>query len=502
MTRIQKQIKAHPLVVERMPAVLHTIHIPGIAIVEELNKMDLSWLIVYFALKNNQLTILFPEDRMIELGKRFLKNELKYPGSYTKLIKNWRNYEAKFNKICQKIDLLDFGKISLTKLKKLYLEFSEWYKIVWTIPLTSNNISYYADNVWIPKIIKKYGKKGIRDFLALSTPTKLSFIKQEEKGLIKIAIEIYNNKKLRKKVLESKSKKVLMYIQKNPSLYNKLKEHANNYHWLKNTYGKAVKLDVNYFLDRIKELLSKDPKIKFNLLKKDISSLEKKRQIILKKFTKEELVLANIIAQATTLQDSRKKNNLIGDYYLFIFLKEISNRTKYSFGELCYASLKEIEKILSGKKVTNLKSRIKCCVELIEIGFDKIYGGNKAIRLFNILDNIDKVKSHVSEIKGVVASLGKIKGVVRVVPDVSKVKVFNKGDILVASMTRPEYTQLMKKASAIITDEGGITSHAAIVSRELGIPCVIGTKIATKVLKDGMLVEVNANHGVIKILKK
>ena len=58
------------------------------------------------------------------------------------------------------------------------------------------------------------------------------------------------------------------------------------------------------------------------------------------------------------------------------------------------------------------------------------------------------------------------------------------------------------KAAAIVTDEGGVTSHAAIVSRELGIPCVVGTKIATKVLKDGDLVEVDANNGIVKILKR
>ncbi|EKE15490.1 MAG: hypothetical protein ACD_11C00157G0001 [uncultured bacterium] len=75
------------------------------------------------------------------------------------------------------------------------------------------------------------------------------------------------------------------------------------------------------------------------------------------------------------------------------------------------------------------------------------------------------------------------------------------GDILVASMTRPEFMPAMKKAAAIITDEGGITCHAAIVARELGIPAVIGTKIATKILKDGMLVEVRANHGLVKIIK-
>jgi len=60
----------------------------------------------------------------------------------------------------------------------------------------------------------------------------------------------------------------------------------------------------------------------------------------------------------------------------------------------------------------------------------------------------------------------------------------------------------IKKASAIVTNVGGITCHAAIVSRELKIPCIIGTKIATKVLKDGDLVEVDAQKGIVKILKR
>ncbi|MBU4375310.1 hypothetical protein KKH38_02310, partial [Patescibacteria group bacterium] len=69
-------------------------------------------------------------------------------------------------------------------------------------------------------------------------------------------------------------------------------------------------------------------------------------------------------------------------------------------------------------------------------------------------------------------------------------------------MTRPEHLMGMKKAGAIITDDGGITCHAAIIARELGIPCIIGTKIATKVLKDGDFVEVDAERGIVKILKK
>lgn len=75
---------------------------------------------------------------------------------------------------------------------------------------------------------------------------------------------------------------------------------------------------------------------------------------------------------------------------------------------------------------------------------------------------------------------------------------FPEGAILVTTMTRPEFMPAIRRASAIVTDEGGITSHAAIVSRELDVPCIIGTKIATKVFKDGDLVEVDANKGVVR----
>ena len=77
---------------------------------------------------------------------------------------------------------------------------------------------------------------------------------------------------------------------------------------------------------------------------------------------------------------------------------------------------------------------------------------------------------------------------------------FQVGEILVTGMTRPEFLPVMKKALAFITDAGGILSHAAIVARELKKPCIIGTHIATRLLKNGDLVEVDANNGVIKKL--
>jgi pyruvate,water dikinase len=76
------------------------------------------------------------------------------------------------------------------------------------------------------------------------------------------------------------------------------------------------------------------------------------------------------------------------------------------------------------------------------------------------------------------------------------------GDILVANATDPNVLPAMKKAAAIVTNTGGITCHAAIVSRELNIPCVVGTRIATKVFHDGELVEVRAHHGLVRKMKE
>ena len=77
----------------------------------------------------------------------------------------------------------------------------------------------------------------------------------------------------------------------------------------------------------------------------------------------------------------------------------------------------------------------------------------------------------------------------------------NEGDILVTGMTNPQIIPMLKKASAIVTDEGGIICHAAIISRELKKPCIVGTKNATQILKDGDLVEVDANNGIVRIIK-
>jgi len=90
-------------------------------------------------------------------------------------------------------------------------------------------------------------------------------------------------------------------------------------------------------------------------------------------------------------------------------------------------------------------------------------------------------------------------GPVRILKSPKEIGKVEKGDVLVAPMTSPDYVPAMKKANAIVTDQGGQTSHAAIVSRELGIPCVVGTKEATKVLREGNTVTVNGETGEVFI---
>ncbi|MEK0369418.1 MAG: PEP-utilizing enzyme [Nitrosopumilus sp.] len=110
-------------------------------------------------------------------------------------------------------------------------------------------------------------------------------------------------------------------------------------------------------------------------------------------------------------------------------------------------------------------------------------------------------EKNISELKGKSVFKGKAKGNVRILIRKKDIDNLKEGEILVSPMTTPDFVPAMKKAAAIITDEGGITCHAAIVSRELKKPCIVGTKIATQVLKDGDLVEVDAEKGIVRILK-
>lgn len=129
-----------------------------------------------------------------------------------------------------------------------------------------------------------------------------------------------------------------------------------------------------------------------------------------------------------------------------------------------------------------------------------LYTG-KTIQEFAASNNLNIAEEDVgqtTEVKGMVAYKGKIRGMARLVferADIAKVK---EGDILITAMTTPNLIDAMHRAAGFVTDEGGITSHAAIVAREFKKPCIIGTKFATQIFKDGDIVELDAKAGIVR----
>ncbi len=117
-----------------------------------------------------------------------------------------------------------------------------------------------------------------------------------------------------------------------------------------------------------------------------------------------------------------------------------------------------------------------------------------------LFDKISKETQEKGIIRGSIAFKGYAKGIVRILKRKIQVSELKEGEIIVSPMTTPDFIPAMEKAAAFITDEGGTLCHAAIVARELEKPCIIGTKVASQVLKNGDLVEVDANKGIVRKL--
>jgi len=179
------------------------------------------------------------------------------------------------------------------------------------------------------------------------------------------------------------------------------------------------------------------------------------------------------------------------------FFNELSCRLNISLNDFWYLSKEEIVGGLREK--INIESII--AKRKIE-GFTIKQVGKK----IKVLTGVKPEDWHEAalpinnkEIKGNAAFIGKIiKGKVQIVfdPALARMEI---GDILVTPMTTPNFVPLMKKARAIITDEGGLLCHASIVARELKKPCIVGTKFATQVLEDGDKIEIDIKSGTVKI---
>lgn len=334
---------------------------------------------------------------------------------------------------------------------------------------------------------KKGTEKGFYEFFsAITAPTHLSFINQAEIDLLLCADAIRKNPDQKEELIE---------------------KYRDRYFWIRNNYVDAHDLQCEYFETSIMRLVvdESDLESKVEELVEGPKRAKKIKSQLIKEFGVDVLTQRIIDAtdHFTQWQDERKRDTMLCTHYFTKILSETSSRTGVSLEFLKYLTPRELRRAFEEKDIAKeLKEASEQCV---------VYWSQSKFERISQREKVDDLKKRVigessklsiEDFRGMTASSGKAIGTARVLRSVGDINKVKEGDILVAIMTRPDYVPAMKKAGAIVTNEGGITCHAAIVSRELGRPCIIGTKIATQVVKDGDLVEVNANHGVVKILER
>lgn len=187
------------------------------------------------------------------------------------------------------------------------------------------------------------------------------------------------------------------------------------------------------------------------------------------------------------------------------FYQNAANQLGISYRELLDLNLDEIIAGLKGNDVKKLVARRQndnWAIHSVPNAQPKVIDDKEAVdQLFDLM--VPKVElSDDGLIRGQTGNKGKAKGVVKVILTPEEFHKMEKGDVLVTTMTTPDYVPLMHKASAIVTDIGGLLCHAAIISRELNKPCIIDTKFASQILKDGDEVEVDAEKATVKIISK
>lgn len=404
-----------------------------------------------------------------------VKRRLSKDSFYLKKVKKRYEYIFKdHEKLFKKIDKLALKKINDE-------EFLIFFKKCAQALTDSVGIAHIVDAVGIEieTEFKERLFKEIKDknnfnqyFSQLTAPSKSSFIKQEEKELLKIA----NFK-------GSKRKKGL-------------RSHLNKYFWIQNSYAGPNNPSISSLNKRLGALKSHGT-----------SGISGKNNLIRKlNLSKKTKRIIEIIDFTTIFQDERKRNAIKTIGYFGKIINEVGRRTKISTKSLYYLSLADVNNLNSISDFKNLnkelKNRASGTFSLMDKNGEFSVFGSQYKKLINFRKKLNQDHNHKQEdIHGSIANPGTAIGKAVIIKGMASLNRVQKGDIIVASMTRPEFMPALKKAAAIVTDEGGVTCHAAIISRELNIPAVIGTKMATKILKNGVMVEVRANHGIIRIIK-
>lgn len=369
------------------------------------------------------------------------------------------------------------------ELGQLFQTYVDELVKIWAYFASSQEeIMHAVETRLLNKLEEKYGNNFMQLALPLLTPSEEDVLLREKIDFLQVA--------------------------KNPSRENLL-NHAKKYHFLMFcvfSREKALELLQNRLNSTSVEQLQSEIKLKQTTLQQ----LAEKQQVLSGEVDVETAALASFVRSQAHWR-LELKSCWSGSQYCFLPLfEEISKRSGVGLYELVFLAtpVDILGFLLEGKKISSEELERRKQAHLLYFKDLKItlYSGAVAVaKRKELLDPSLPLES-TREFHGTIANTGKVVGLVRVVkvdnPDsIAKLaQELKPGSILVTGMTNPTMVPLFKKLAGIITDEGGMACHAAIISRELGVPCLVGCKIAMQVLKDGDEVEVDATSGIVRKL--
>lgn len=444
----------------------------------------------------------YPLDGLQQVYKEFMKCSTSQKNYLDRCIQQADREMKSVLTVIDRIKQCDLKELSTTALLELFKQMNDAYPLT---VATSHCIEGYAlcseseiATLLMEVLKQRHEEKKFAYYLTLLTaPDERSLVAEEEEELYALIQQIRETDSWYE-LLNHTTQQIMAHLGEYPALKKRLQQHQEKYFWIAVTYASGILADIPYFIEKIKRLLEEDKKGEVAPVSPD-----KKRACI------RDLGITGTLydhlkltSRMTSWQDIRKKHMLTGVVYIDCLLTEIAQRFNLDLNLLHYTLPEEFtEEQLERFTTRDLEERRKGCAVVYTKEKTELLIG-ETYQQFKMRFKKDDQQKKVMEFTGMCACIGKVVGRVRMCRTLKEIATFKEGDILVTGMTRPEFVPAMKKAIAIVTDEGGITSHAAIVARELGTPCVIGTKIATKVLNNGDLVEVAAHHGRVRIIER
>lgn len=453
---------------------------------EKFNGMHIT---TVYAVNSSMLWWGWKEEDIRKLGLRLLE-KLKNPEERKKHFELIDDVFEKAVKSADRIKAIDLTKPTDEELKQLFYEHFNGCKEAHSfmnVDVDAFDIApaeIFNDMIGkdIPKDIDLEKSNAI--FSALTTPILQSYVQRERLAILNLAKKIKQGEELEN--------------------HEDLIELEKNFWWTSLGWENVKPKDIDYFEEEVKKAVNKDIDAEISKLEQQKEETIQKRKEFIEKYniSKETIDMAELFDSYTHYHDLRKEMQVRTMYSFYLLLCEVAKRKNLNPDDLEWMTFNEVASLLDSTEfdAEEVNKRKKAITITYEDNKIVIVSGDEAEKKRQKL--IEWGQEEVDELKGMCSSPGKVKGVVKVCAGAKEAfEKVQKGDILVTGMTLPDYVPAMKKAAAIITDEGGITSHAAIVSRELGVPCVTGTHIATKALKDGDLVEVDADNGIVRKVK-